>query len=140
MPLRCLSPPVVTHQLAFRFVDRSRCGPIVEGPGMIIVRVRLCESCMRTLSRFLGLPSARLWPRRIRSGRENRLRPRLLTLDHESFRETGQVAATVLGDDDEVLYADAADFRVVDAGLDGDDVAGDEPVVGEGNARGLVDL
>ncbi len=36
-----------------------------------------------------------------------------------------EVAATVLGDDDEVLDADAADGWVVDAGLDGDHVAGD---------------
>src|SRR5918995_3104098 len=63
-----------------------------------------------------------------------------MALDHESFRETGQVAAPIFRDDDEILYADAADFRVVDAGLDGDDVAGDEPVLGEGDARGLVDL
>src|SRR5918998_5525370 len=61
-------------------------------------------------------------------------------LDYESLREAGQVAATVLRDEDEVLYADAAKFWVVDAGLDGDDVAGDELVVGEGDAGGFVDL
>jgi uncharacterized protein (DUF697 family) len=41
-----------------------------------------------------------------------------------------QVAATVLGDDDEVLDADAADPRIVEAGLDGDHVSGDQDLVG----------
>ena len=42
----------------------------------------------------------------------------------EPFREARQVAAAVLGHDDEVFYAHAANLRVVDAGFDGHDVAG----------------
>ena len=42
----------------------------------------------------------------------------------------------VLGDDDQVLDADAELSRHVDAGLDGDDLAGGEGVLG-GAARAL---
>src|SRR4028119_1322689 len=52
----------------------------------------------------------------------------------------GKVPAAVFGDDDEVRDADTAHFRVVDARLDGDDVAGDELFVYRRDTGGLVDL
>src|SRR5918994_723411 len=60
--------------------------------------------------------------------------------DPKLLRELRQVAAAFFGDDYEVFYADAAHFRVVDARLDGDNVTGDELLVGQRDAGGLVDL
>jgi len=59
-------------------------------------------------------------------------------LDDEPLRVSGEVPVAGLGDDDEVLDADAADARVIEAGLDGDRGVVWEGSVGE--PRGLVDL
>jgi len=54
--------------------------------------------------------------------RDERVR-HLALLDDQLRLVVGQVLVPVLGDDDEVLDADAADRWVVQAGFDGDDVA-----------------
>src|SRR5215204_411388 len=63
-----------------------------------------------------------------------------LRLDSKHLRERCQVAAAVFGDDDKVFYANTTHFRVVDAGLDRDYVAGDEILIGQRDSGGLVDL
>src|SRR5918997_6948742 len=98
---------------------------MIEDHRISIVRVRGWQGCVRTPFWFSSrIPTSSL----------------LLLLEHESLREPRQVAAAIVGNDDEVLYADAADFRVVDAWLDGDDVAGDEFLVGNRDAGRFVGL
>src|SRR5215207_2163937 len=63
-----------------------------------------------------------------------------LQFDPKLLGESCQVTAAFFGYDYQVFYADAAHFRVVEAGLERDDVAGDELFVGERDAGGLVDL
>src|SRR5215203_176489 len=63
-----------------------------------------------------------------------------LQFDPKLLGASCQVTAAFFGYDYQVFYADAAHFRVVDAGLDRDDVAGDEILVGQRDAGGLVDL
>src|SRR5262245_53601042 len=45
---------------------------------------------------------------------------------HEFFREGREHLGRALGDDDKILDAEPAQIRDVDAGLDGDDVAGSQ--------------
>src|SRR5215218_3149889 len=64
-----------------------------------------------------------------------------LELRREVVRELRQVLVTVLGDEDEILEPDAAVALAVQAGLDRDDVAGDERLVTEQpEVRRLVHL
>lgn len=52
------------------------------------------------------------------------------------FLELGEIAGGSAGDVDDVLDAHAADARVVEAGFDGDDLAGAEEVGERGLIRG----
>src|SRR5215208_6571962 len=69
-----------------------------------------------------------------------RLPVTLLRPDSELLRELRQVAAASFGYGYKVFYADAAHFRIVDAGLYGDDVARDELLVDLRDSGGLVAL
>ena len=61
--------------------------------------------------------------------------------DRRQLGGVGERSATVGGDDDGVLDAHAAVLGEVDAGLDGDDVAGGErSIAGRGHPGPLVDL
>src|ERR687895_2084605 len=63
-----------------------------------------------------------------------------LRSDPKPLGERRQVAAAFFGYDYQVFDADAAHVRVVDARLHRDDVAGNELLVGQRDAGGLVDL
>lgn len=56
--------------------------------------------------------------------------------DFEVFLELGEIPGSVPGDQGEIFEADAADFGVVEAGFDGDHVAGGEAVGGGGAEAG----
>src|SRR5690349_14721080 len=66
--------------------------------------------------------------------------PGSLRPDLQVVGEVREDVAPALGDDAEILEADAAEALAVDARLDRDDVADHQVVAGEAHVRGLVHL
>ena len=81
-----------------------------------------------------------MWKRSSSEQRSQCSRSRSQSPHDGNLGQGGEVPAAGLGHDDEILDADTPEARVVQTGLDGDDVADFQDDVGLADSRELVDL